>query len=67
MDFSKIEGFFQLSGVSSIFRPILLAKFDRAGNSHRKYIFGYFFGAFGAWYIKIKQTCQKRSEKQRKL
>ena len=32
MNFSKIEGFFQFSGFSSIFRPILPAAFDRAEN-----------------------------------
>ena len=30
---------------------------------HWKYNFGYFFGAFGAWSIKIKQTVQKKLEK----
>ena len=67
MNFLQKEGFFQFSGFFSIFRPILPTEFDRAGIFTSDIYFGYLFGEFGAWYIKIKQTSQKRSKKQRKL
>ena len=60
MHFSKIKRFFRFSGFSSIFRPNLLVAFDRTESFTSEM---YFFGAFGAWCIKIKQTIQTQSEK----
>ena len=67
MNFSKIEVFPILRLFFSLVRPILLAAFNKAGNFTWQMYFLIFFGTFGAWCIKIKQTVQQRSEKYGKL
>ena len=63
MNFSKIEGFFQFSGLLLQLGPILPEAFEKVENFTRKMNYWIFFGAFGACCTINKQTSQKRGDR----
>ena len=63
MNFSKLERFLRFSGLFLIFRPILLAGFDRTGNFTLEMYFWIFF--WSIWSL-VHQKSNKQAKNKSK-